>query len=98
MFTPAIRAIYFPSSAPRVWGLRRENSTLRPENPTLAPRPSRRLVAPFQTKSRRAHKCAAGRPVDRDRLQIGVAPGRVKAGDLCDLQPETAQRAVMQQN
>ena len=34
---------------------------------------------PFQTKNRRAHECAAGEPVKRDSVEIGVGGGEVKA-------------------
>ena len=36
-------------------------------------------LAPLQTKNRRAHECAAGEPVERDRVQIGFGKAEVKA-------------------
>src|SRR5437763_3812578 len=75
MLTPAIRAIRFLSSAPRVWRLRRKI----PRGPT----PISTLHGPgSKRKSRRAHERAAGQPVDRDEREIGFAHRRVKAPAL----------------
>jgi len=46
----------------------------------------------LQTKSRRAHECAAGQPVDRDRAQIGFALRRVKASEVVKVGTATRAR------